>query len=299
MRSYKVKPIHALVRGLGVLQALHEMQAASLHDLYLATGFPKSTLTRILYTLHLQGLVWQRMADGAYLPSHSLQQRAHIDDTAWLVELASPALQELGRRTTWPSVLTVPRLDYMEVIESNSSQAYFDLIRRRPIGYRLNYLRSASGRAYLAFCSEQEREAVLRRLREGAAPGNEKASDPGFVRELVRSGRRNGYGVRTPDFGGDYARTRGEADDGRSSMAMPIVLDGEVLGCMNLTWRTKVISLARMAERHGDDLREAIREVERRLAQAMGRTTDAAGRTAVNGADRVETTYRPHTRTRA
>lgn len=274
MRSYKVKPIHALARGIGVLQALHTMQAGSLHDLHLATGLPKSTLTRILYTLHLQGLVWQRMADGAYLASHSIQQRAQIDDTTWLVELASPVLQELGRKTTWPSVLTVPRLDYMEVIETNSSQAYFDLIRRRPIGYRLNYLRSASGRAYLAFCTEQEREAVLRRLRENGAPGNEKASDPGFVRELVRSGRRNGYGVRTPDFGGDFTRTRKEADDGRSSIAMPIVLDGEVLGCMNLTWRTKVISLTRIAERHGDDLRGAIRELEQRIAQAMGRSSD-------------------------
>jgi len=274
VRSYKVKPIHALARGIGVLQALHTMQAGSLHDLHLATGLPKSTLTRILYTLHLQGLVWQRMADGAYLASHSIQQRAHIDDTTWLVELASPVLQELGRKTTWPSVLTVPRLDYMEVIETNSSQAYFDLIRRRPIGYRLNYLRSASGRAYLAFCTEQEREAVFRRLRENGAPGNEKASDPGFVRELVRSGRRNGYGVRTPDFGGDFTRTRKEADDGRSSIAMPIVLDGEVLGCMNLTWRTKVISLTRMAERHGDDLRGAIRELEQRIAQAMRRSSD-------------------------
>lgn len=299
MRSYKVKPIHALARGIGVLQALHTMQAASLHDLHLATELPKSTLTRILYTLHLQGLVWQRMADGAYLASHSLQQRAQIDDTAWLVEIASPVLQELGRRTTWPSVLTVPRLDYMEVIETNSSQAYFDLIRRRPIGYRLNYLRSASGRAYLAFCSEQEREAVLRRLRENGAPGNEKASDAGFVRELVRSGRRNGYGVRTPDFGGHFTRTRKDADDGRSSMAMPIVLDGEVLGCMNLTWRTKVISLARMAERHGDDLRAAIGAVEQRIAQAMGRSSNTAPRSAPNGASRVESPYRPGSRPRA
>lgn len=299
MRSYKVKPIQALARGVGVLQALHAMQAASLHDLHLATGLPKSTLTRILYTLHLQGLVWQRMADGAYLASHSLQQRAQIDDTAWLVELASTVLQELGRKTTWPSVLTVPRLDYMEVIETNSSQAYFDLIRRRPIGYRLNYLRSASGRAYLAFCSEQEREAVLRRLREGAAPGNEKAADPGFIRELVRSGRRNGYGVRTPDFGGHYTRTRHEADDGRSSVAMPIVLDGEVLGCMNLTWRAKVVPLARMVERHADDLRAAIRDVERRIAQAVGRLAHPAAQHPLHGASRLEASYRPRTRARA
>jgi hypothetical protein len=69
----------------------------------------------------------------------SRTQRAQIDDTTRLVELASPVLQELDRKTNWPSVLTVPRLDCMEAIETNSSQACFDLIRRRPIGYRLNY----------------------------------------------------------------------------------------------------------------------------------------------------------------
>jgi len=294
------KPIHALARGLGVLQALQRMHAASLHDLHLATDLPKSTLTRILYTLHLQGLVWQRMADGAYLASHSLQQRAQIDDIASLVEIASPVLHELGRRTTWPSVLTVPRLDYMEVIETNSSQAYFDLIRRRPIGYRLNYLRSASGRAYLTFCSDQEREAVLRRLREGGAAGNEKAADAGFVREMVRSGQRNGYAVRTPDFGGDYTRTRKEADDGRTSIAMPIRQGGQVIGCMNLTWRTKVTSLARMVERHGDDLREAVRQVEQRFARTMDPSAEVASpAAAINGATRVGTSKGSRSRARA
>ena len=33
------------------------MRAASLHDLHLATGIPKPTLTRILYTAHQHGLV--------------------------------------------------------------------------------------------------------------------------------------------------------------------------------------------------------------------------------------------------
>lgn len=269
MRSYKVKPIHALARGLVVLQTLQKMHAASLHDLHLATGLPKSTLTRILYTLHLQGLVWQRMADGAYLASHGLQQRAQIDDAAWLVEIASPVLQRLCQQTSWPSVLSVPRLDYMEVIETNSSHAYFDLIRRRPIGYRLNYLRSASGRTYLAFCSDQEREAVLRRLREAGVPGNEKAHDEAFVRELVASGRRNGYGLRVPDFGGHYAKTRKDADDGRHSMAMPIRLDGQVLACMNLTWRVRVASVAKMVESHLGQLRAAVQEVEAGIAEAM------------------------------
>ncbi|MFN8838211.1 MAG: helix-turn-helix domain-containing protein, partial [Burkholderiales bacterium] len=68
MRATRVKTIRALDRGLDVMLRLHEMRAASLHDLHRATALPRATLTRILLTLEQRGLVWQRIADGAYLP---------------------------------------------------------------------------------------------------------------------------------------------------------------------------------------------------------------------------------------
>jgi IclR family transcriptional regulator, mhp operon transcriptional activator len=268
VRRYKVKPIESLSRGLRVLQTLQDMRAASLHDLYQATGIPKSTLTRILYTAHGQGLVWQRMVDGAFLPSHTLKRRAPLDDGDWLGEIASPVLERLCERVKWPSVLSVPRLDYMEVIETNSPRAYFDdlpVLRER---YRANLLRSASGRAYFAFCPDGEREAMLRRLRERPVPGHELASDPAAVRQLVETTRRRGYAVRAPDFGGHYAKTRAESDDGRTSIAMPIRLDGRVLGCVNLTWRMKVMTVAEAARRHLDDLRGAVSTIEQRALEA-------------------------------
>lgn len=277
VRHYKVKPIYGLSRGLHVLQTLGEMRAASLHDLHGATGIPKSTLTRILYTCYQQGLVWQRMADGAFLPSHSLQHRAPLDDADRLVEIASPVLAELCQRVLWPSVLAVPRLDYMEIVESNSPWAYFDDVRDYsgqvdvgPIGYRANLLRSSVGRAFLAFCPERERDAVLRRLRERDIPGHELAHDAAFVHRLVATTRARGYSVRAADFGGDYAKTRDEADDGRNSIAMSIRADGRVLGCVNLTWRRTLFGVPQIAERHLRDLRAAVRAVEHRVAQVSG-----------------------------
>src|SRR5256714_14216012 len=104
MRHYKVKPIQSLERGLHVLAKLREMRAASLHDLHLNTGIPKPTLTRILYTLYRQGMVWQRMADGAVLPSHLLLPRGGLGDIAWRVEIASPVPEGPAERGRWPSV---------------------------------------------------------------------------------------------------------------------------------------------------------------------------------------------------
>ena len=269
MREYRVKPIDSLARGLVVLQTLQEMRAASLHDLHLETGIPKPTLTRILHTAHQHGLVWQRMVDGAFLPSHTRGRPVETDDSEWLVEIASPVLEELSRRVQWPSVLSVPRLDYMETLETNSSRTYFDALPPRPHGFRVNMLGSASGRAYLAFCPDQELEAVLARLRLKKDRAFRLAHDEVAVRRMVETTRRRGYSVRAPDFGGDHDRPRSEVDDGRESIAMPVRVDGRVVGCINLTWRRQALSLRTAVQRHLEDLRTAVRTVEER-AQAAG-----------------------------
>ena len=267
MRHYKVKPIQALERGLEVLAALRDIRAASLHDLFQRTGIPKPTLTRILYTLYRQGLVWQRMADGAFLPSHIMLQRGRLDDTAWLVEIASAVLERLGDRVMWPSVLSVPRLDYMEVVETNSPRARFDELPAAPIGFRANLLRSASGRAYLAFCPDQEREAMLRRLREREIAGHELAHDPAAIQQIVATTRRRGYSTRAPDFGSHYSKPRSEVDDGRTSIAMPIRAGGQVLGCVNLTWRRKALTVSQVVDRYSADLHGAVSAIESRAAE--------------------------------
>lgn len=265
MRQYKVDTITALSRGLEVLRVLHDMRAATLHDLHLATGLPKSTLIRILLTCHEQGFVWQRMADGAFVPSHSLLVHRQLDDTDWLVEVASPVLEDLVQRTRWPSVLSVPRLDYMETLETNSRKAYFDDVRRNPVGFRVNMLRSASGRAYLAFCPEAERETVIRRLRQRSMPGHELARDDAWLEEMVRATRQRGYSIRDREFGGDYVAGRDGYDDQRMSIALPIRSNERVIGCINLTWRRHVLTVRQVVAEHLDDLRVAVEHIERRV----------------------------------
>jgi IclR family mhp operon transcriptional activator len=49
---------------------------------------------------------------------------------------------------------------------------------------------------------------------------------------------------------------------------MPIRLDGRVLGCVNLTWRRKVMTVVEGARRHLDDLRGAVSTIEQRALDA-------------------------------
>jgi IclR family mhp operon transcriptional activator len=217
--------------------------------------------------------VHQRLADGAFLTSHTLAPRTP-DDTAWLVEIAGPALQELGRRVLWPAILSVPRLDHMETVDAVRTRhagAYFDDYPISPIGFRSDLLRGASGRAYLAWCPDRERAAVLRRL-GGHDPA---ARDTVAVSRLVDTTRARGYSIRDAGYGGAHtgtglAHAAGTGDDGRNSIALPILLDGHVLGCVNLTWRRAAVTLEQIVERHLDDLRHSVQAISQRAEGHQG-----------------------------
>ena len=238
----QVKSINALARGLQVLQVMQTSQGLSLAALHQRTSIPKASLLRILKTLMEQGFIWQRMLDGAWVPSFSLAETAgRMNRDHQLLEVASPILEALTRQIEWPSVLAVPRLGYMEVIETNVTRAYFDNIPLGPMGFQVNMLRSASGRAFLAFCEDPAREAILQTLRRSGRKGDRLARSDEYVQAALEETRAQGFGLRDPDFGGDFDEGRSVVDDGRDSLGMAIRLPGHVPGTLNITWARKVL----------------------------------------------------------
>jgi IclR family mhp operon transcriptional activator len=264
----KVKSIRALERALDVMQALQDSKAMELKDLHLATGLPKATLLRILTTLQSRGLVWRRIADRAFLPSVAWRRRLHsLDDEERLVEAAAPILERLCAKVSWPSILAAPRLDCMEVIETNSPVAYVSHFPLGPVGFRINWLRSATGIAYLAHCSDGERAAILARLQASPHPGDAVSRDEKWVARRLAQARDRGYGFRDASFGGHFDKSRREYDDGRDSIAAPIVVGDHVLGCVNLTWSTRVADLKSIASKHLGELRDAADRIARAMSE--------------------------------
>ena len=203
-RAYRMsaKTIRALDRGLDVLRIIQESKAVSLNDLHLATRLPKATLLRILKTLIGRDLVWQRIADGAYVPSYIFSKRARVfDEETHLAEVAAPILADLCKRVRWPSTLLCPRLDHMVTIDTNRPMSDFDYIMSpNPVGsFNVNMLRSASGRCYLAFCSPKERAAILARLRKSVRPGDALAHNTAKLEQAAR--RRTCAWIRHPRSG--------------------------------------------------------------------------------------------------
>jgi len=267
MREPGVKSIRSLARGLAVLQLLQGAGPMTLHALHRRAGLPKASLLRILRTLAEAGAVWQRMADGAYVPSYSLAELAgRLDRESELVEVASPVLARLTGEIAFPSVLAVPRLTHMEVIETNAPRARVDHIPLGPVGFRINMLRSAAGRAYVAFCEDASREAILERLRRSERGGDIRARDPEWVEALIRETRARGFALRDPDFGGDFDAGRAEADDERDSLGVPIRLGGHVPGTINVTWPMRALKRAEAVARLAPPALKAAEEIARGLA---------------------------------
>ena len=266
----QVKSINALARGLEVLQLLQTSGALTLADLHRLSGIPKASLLRILKTLMERGFIWKRMVDDAWVPSYSLAELAgRMDREHRLVEVASPVLARLTAEIEWPSVLAVPRLTHMEVIETNAARAYFDGIALGPVGFQVNMLRSASGRAFVAFCEAPVREAILETLRRSDRPGNRGARSAEYVKAVLAETRAQGFGLRDPDFGGDFDAGRAVVDDGRESLGVPIRLGNHVPGTLNITWTRRVLRRDQAVGLLAPPALRAAEEIARRMGRIV------------------------------
>ena len=265
MTAQSVKSIRALERGLDVLQALQTGPGAGLKDLHVITGLPKATLLRILRTLAERNLVWQRMADGAYLPS-SRASRPQGDGASRLVEVASPIMAGLCEQVNWPSVLAIRRGAQMEVIETNRPRSQVPHLPLGPVGARISMLLTSTGRAYFSFCSQEEREEILRLLQAEPAPESVLARDAVWVARLVSQTQAQGYGLRDPSIAGEGVGQKVMADDGRNSIAVPVIVAGQVVASLNLTWTRRATNASQIIGEHLEALRAAASETALRLS---------------------------------
>ena len=73
--------------------------------------------------------------------------------------------------------------------------------------------------------------------------------------------------MRDLDFGGNYDQPRSRVDDGRNSIAVPVFVGEEIVGCINLTWVAKVASVRTMADKFLPQLREAALAIGGRMSK--------------------------------
>src|SRR5258707_10665843 len=86
----------------------------------------------------------------------------------------------------------------LESAHATSRRAF--LIKVSGIGQPVNWLLSAVGRIYLAFCSHKEREEILQKLAKSEKPEDRLARDAKRLHKILGETRQSGYGIRDPGF---------------------------------------------------------------------------------------------------
>lgn len=256
------KIISSLERGLRVLQALQMRPDSSLHELYGLTSISKPSLLRILHTLSRSGVITRRLGDGRYrigaTLSHAPSRREHRDRIA---EAGAPVLERLCQRVSWPSDLMVPAGDHMEICETNRARSPF-LLQQERIGLPVAWLRSATGTAYLAYCSARERQRVVDLLRVSTRPEDRLAREPARLNAILGEVRARGYGIRDPQHTGGYYGGPPHSD-GLFAISVPLRDGPRVLGAINILWLKNASSIEVFAARHLGELQDAADEIVR------------------------------------
>ena len=154
----------------------------------------------------------------------------------------------------------------MELKETSRSLTPF-LLNRDRIGHMINLPLSAVGRAYLAFCSEDERQIILDQLKKSQRIENRLIhTDDKFLEELGEI-RRVGYATREPSFGGGQNPLRSDFDDGLNAVAVPIQSEKKILGCITLVWIRNAISIQTIVTEHLTELQNAASEITVKFEQ--------------------------------
>jgi IclR family mhp operon transcriptional activator len=251
--------IRGLERGLQVFKALQQAPSLSLQEVHASTRLPKPSLLRILATLERAGMIHRRIDDGRYRVSAKLIGDARKPGAYdYVVEAATPALDRLCQRIIWPSDLAVPAGDHMEIMETSRTLSPF-VLNSAHIGNRVNWLMTALGRAYLAYCPAKERQRIVARLRKTRNPQDSLASEPKRLDAILAETRLRGYGLRDPAFFGGFYE--GPFDDHLLGLAIPLLKGGRVHGCINILWARRALSVEQVVAQHLADLQGAAAEI--------------------------------------
>lgn len=230
-------PVEAVVRAVQVLECLNRLPVSSIAQLHLQTGIPKPSLVRLLQTLEGVGYVRRTARAGGYLLTSKVRMLASgYHSEPRIVEVVAPLLDELTEAIRWPAALAVPDQGAAVIRYSTIASSPLALLHSS-IGMRLCLFTRALGRAYLAFCDEEEREALISLADVADNPENAAALNRQSLDATLELVRRQGYAMRDP-------RVRPVS----KTLALPVFDAGRVVASVGVTW---------FASTMGDD--EAIR----------------------------------------
>jgi IclR family transcriptional regulator, mhp operon transcriptional activator len=174
--------------------------------------------------------------------------------TTELCQGAAPHFAEYGARPVW--LLDLSDYDNAAMVIQETTHGRSPLsIDRAMIGHRLPVLRTSAARAYLTFCPEEERTLIIAHLRRLGDPAAVPFLEPLWLQRTMDDTRARGFAPRDA----------GEFRPQTASIAVPVCVQGNVLGCVSMIW----IRTAMSARKALDSFAAPLGEIAARIGQSL------------------------------
>jgi IclR family mhp operon transcriptional activator len=248
-------PIRAVSRAIDLLQALNRQPISTVDDLHVQTGIPKPSIVRLLRTLGTKGMVRHAPKHGAYYLTSQVQSLSvGYHSVPKIVEAAVPLLDAMTSQVKWPVALAVPEGNAVYIRYSTVPFSPLALLHSS-LNMRLSLLTRALGRAFLAFCDQDEREIILKALSISTEPEDVLARNLPFVRRVLSETRARGYATRDP-----------KVRPVSNTIAVPVFEDTRVVATVGLTYIASALTPEQAVRDHLDQVKGVSQEISRRLA---------------------------------
>lgn len=226
-------------------------------QLHRVTALPKPTVMRLLGTLAKAGLVAKGERGIGYRVTSDVQALSSGFHGGPLVAQAGrPWAIDLTRRLRWPAAIGV--LDGARIAISVSTVASSTMSPfHATIGVRHSLVTRALGRAYLAWCPEEELRILLRMLAASADPEDRPPNLERVVRMTIATTLRQGYALRDPKVEPRSSNT----------VAVPIMHGPSVAGTIGLSFFRSAVGQQSLVE----DLVPALQQASREITASMTR----------------------------
>ena len=254
-KETEYKSVRGLIRGLAVLNAMSRVSgSASINQLSQETGLHRTTVRRLLGTLQHEGYIKRHSSeDSLYQLTLKVRELSEgFRDEQWISSLASPVLGSLLQKVHWPTDLCTLDVDAMLVRETTHKFSRLSF-NQAMIGRRLPMLYTSVGRAYISFCPDEEREAILDLLRAREDEEGALARDETYIRRLIEHTRKTGYGE-------NYAHWQSEKRI--AAIALPVFNGEKVAACLSLVYVAKAMTIQDAAKRYLPMLKDAVGQIE-------------------------------------
>lgn len=235
IESATYREVRGLTRGLAVLRALNMASGGGSTVAALAkmTRLHRTTVKRLLETLKAEHLVLQKDDGASYSLGFEVRGLSEGYVAAdWIDQVASPTMRSHLLSLSWPSDLATPDGEGFMVVRESTHRASLLSQHRATIGLRIPMLVSSLGRAWLTWCSKEEREATLAQLRGRTDAIGEMARDAAYVRKIIHDTRKRGYAINKGEW---------TAQSSVIAIGFPIRMNYQAIGAINLVLQKNAV----------------------------------------------------------